>query len=424
MADQPFAGVTVVEFGQFIAVPYAAQLLADGGAHVIKVEPHEGDPTRHLAPIIPGETRHFLSRNRGKHSLLLDLRHDKAPRIIDGLLRQADVALFNLRPGLADSLGLDFATLSAKYPRLICGSVTAFGREGPDSGLAGMDYVVQARSGLMAAMGKVVEGMPSAGDSPIVDYMCAMTLAFGVTSALFRRSQTGSGGEVDVSLLGAAMALQATLFARIGEVDATADAEFLDWLAEARAAGTPFAEQLARSSGVRPSYMTTVYYRTYQTNDGAIGIACGSPQLRRKFMVATGAEDGMLERMLTTPREEIALHYAALQRQMEDLFRSRTTAEWQAALDAQGVPASRVLLPTELLHDEQVDANGLLHRFEHWGVGAVTLLGPPLKLDGDGFRPGHATARMGSESRDILAALGLDPGEVDDAIASGAVKSG
>ena len=187
MSEQPFAGITVIEFGQFIAVPYCAQLLADGGARVIKVEPHTGDPVRLLGPLAPGETRHFISRNRGKRVLPLDLRHAGSARILEALFSQADVALFNLRPGLGAELGLDFATLSPGYPRLITGNVTAFGAKGPDAGLAGMDLVVQARSGLMTAMGRMLDGMPAAGDTPIADFMCAMTLAFGVSTALYRR---------------------------------------------------------------------------------------------------------------------------------------------------------------------------------------------------------------------------------------------
>src|SRR6266513_359154 len=106
-SSRPFAGIEVVEFGQFIAVPFAAQLLAEGGAHVIKIESLEGDPTRHLAPLAPGETRHFMSRNRGKHSLPLDLRHPRARKIIERLLARADVILTNFRPGLAEEFGLD-----------------------------------------------------------------------------------------------------------------------------------------------------------------------------------------------------------------------------------------------------------------------------------------------------------------------------
>src|SRR5512145_2205348 len=205
MAEQPFAGLTVLEFGQFVAVPFCAQLLADGGAHVIKVEPHEGDPTRQLAPLAPGVTRHFLSRNRGKHSLPIDLRHPGAAAVLDALFAKADVALLNLRPGLAAELGMDYATLSARFPRLILGNVTAFGRQGPDAGLAGMDLVVQARSGLMASLGKIRDGVPATGEAPVADYICALALAFGVTAALLRRERTGRGGEVDVALFMAAL---------------------------------------------------------------------------------------------------------------------------------------------------------------------------------------------------------------------------
>ncbi len=421
MTDQPFAGLEVVEFGQFVAVPWCAQLFADGGAHVIKVEPHEGDPTRVLAPLAPGETRHFLSRNRGKHSLPLDLRHAMAPHILDALLSRAEVAFFNLRPGLGAELGLDFATLASRYPRLITGNVTAFGKEGPDRMLAGMDYVVQARSGLMASLGKVTDGLPSAGDSPVVDYMCAALLAFGVSSALYRRERSGRGGEVDVSLLGAAMGLQATLFTRVASADAAPDAELLSWLAEARAEGLPFAEQLKRNAGVRPSYMSTVYYRTYATRNSAIGVACGSPSLRRKFMAATGMEDPLLGK--DVPREEMAKHYAALQLLMEARLGERTTADWQAALDRAGVPASRVVLPVELLADEQTRLNGLIYDFDHPAVGRTTLLGPPIQLDGVGFRPGPPSAAFASETRAILAGIGLSGEEIERAVADGAVRA-
>src|SRR5512132_4602182 len=186
-SSRPFAGIEVVEFGQFIAVPFAAQLLAEGGAHVIKIESLDGDPVRHLSPIVPGETRHFLSRNRGKHSLPLDLRHPRAREVIDRLLARADVVLTNFRPGLAAELGLDWAGLAPRFPRIVVGNVSAFGRRGPDARLAGMDMVVQARSGLMASLGRLNDGVPTGGENPVVDYMCAMTLAFGIATALLRR---------------------------------------------------------------------------------------------------------------------------------------------------------------------------------------------------------------------------------------------
>ena len=153
-STQPFSGVRVVEFGQFVALPFCAQLLAEGGADVIKVEALDGDPARRQMPLAPDETRRFLSNNRGKHSLPLNLRSPAARPVSDALLERADVALTNFRPGLAAELGLDAVTLNARFPRLVVGTVTSFGHEGPDADLPGMDVVVQARTGLMAANGR------------------------------------------------------------------------------------------------------------------------------------------------------------------------------------------------------------------------------------------------------------------------------
>lgn len=420
-SEQPFDGITVIEFGQFVAVPYCAQLLADGGAYVVKVEPLEGEPTRHLTPLVPGETRHFLSRNRGKHSLPMDLRHPMSAQVLEALLAKADVLLVNLRPGLPEQLGLDYETLSARHPRLVAGYVTAFGTNGPDRGLAGMDYVVQARSGLMASLGKVVEGMPSAGDSPIADFMCAVSLSYGVASALFRRERTGRGGRLDVSLLSAAMALQTTLFTRVDAIDGPVDADFRSWLDGARAGGIPFPEQLAHSAGVRPSYMANVYYRTYETSDSAVAVACASPALQRRFTGAIGIEDTMQGKTANADRMELLHHYEALRLVVEAHMRTKSTAEWQRILEDAGLPVSPVFLPVELLTDEQVHANNLLHQDEHWALGPITTFSTPIRLDGEAMRPGPVTAPMGSETRTLLLQFGMTPGAADRAIREGAV---
>jgi len=375
---QPYAGIEVVEFGQFIAVPYCAQLLADGGARVIKIEALEGDPTRTLNPLAPGETRHFLSRNRGKHSLPLNLKHPSASRVIHALLVRADVVLTNFRPGLAHELGLDYATLAPRYPRLIVGNVTAFGQRGPDAMLAGMDLVVQARSGLMASNGRIVDGNPAAGDPPVADYMSAMSLAFGIASALFRRATTGRGGQVDVALLAAALVVQ--------------------------------------NNG-----MVRVYYRTYATKDAALAVACVSAGLQRAFMRATGMKDLAHERPIADPAEQ-QRHYDALGAAMEALMRTRTTAEWTKACDAQGLPASGVRLPVELMDDPQVLANEMLHDLDHPSLGPVRVVSNPVKMDEAGFRHSPATRPFGSETRDLLAELGFTAEEVDDMLREAATR--
>lgn len=408
---RPFAGIEVVEFGQFIAAPFCAQVLAEGGAHVVKVEALEGDPVRQLSPLAPGETRHFVSRNRGKHSLPLDLRHPSARTIIDRLLARADVVLTNFRPGLAAELGLEYESLAPRHPRLVVGNVTGFGRRGPDAMLAGMDLVLQARSGFMAAGGRVDNGVPAAGDSPVADYMCAMTLAFGVASALLRRTRTGRGGQVDVALLMAALVPQNNSMVRVERADGPIHAEARARLAELRRTGRPFAEQSALMMQIRTYAMINIYYRTYATKDAAIAVACVSPGLQKAFMQALGLTDDVGE--ARGNREKEAQHYAAFKPKVEAVLASKTTAEWKAIFDAAGTPASAVLLPFELLDDEQVRANGFMHDLQHPALGPVRVLAPPLQMDGPGFVPGPATAPFASETRAILGELGFGEAEVE-----------
>jgi crotonobetainyl-CoA:carnitine CoA-transferase CaiB-like acyl-CoA transferase len=414
-----FDGVTVLEFGQFVAIPYAGQMFADGGARVIKIEPPEGEPSRHLAPLAPHESRHFIMRNRGKHSLPLDLRHRDAREILDALLARADVVLTNMRPGLARELGLEYDQLAPRFPRVIVGNVTAFGRVGTDAGLAGMDLVVQARSGLLTTNGKMADGLPASGDSPVADYMCAALVSFGVAAALYERERTGHGSRVEASLLMAALVLQNNLMVRVEGVDGPTHAAFVDWLATARREGVPYAEQAERMPKSRPVGLMSVYYRTYATKDAALAIACGSPGLRRKFMESVGLKDAALD----GPVADEPAHYASLKSAVEAVIASRTTAEWRVALQARGVPASGVTLPVEILDDPQPSANGMFHRYEHPALGPVTVLGAPVTQGDDGFVAGGPTPAFGSETRDILSVAGFAAHDVDRLLKGGAVRS-
>jgi crotonobetainyl-CoA:carnitine CoA-transferase CaiB-like acyl-CoA transferase len=421
VSSKPYAGIKVIEFGQFIAVPYCAMLLAQGGADVIKVESLEGDPVRHFAPLVPGETRHYISRNRGKHSLPLNLKHPSAAAIIDALIRDADVVLTNLRPGLAGDLGLDYESLSGRYPRLVVGNVTAFGEKGPDAALAGMDLVVQARSGLMASNGKVRDGLPMAGEAPIIDYMCATQLAFGIASALLRRERTGRGGEVGVNLLMAGMALQNNLVLRVESVDGPVFRDVVEKLEAAREHGATFTEQAAIPPSARVNYMSSVYYRTYATKDAIVAIASGSPGLQRALMRAIGVKDRAHTEPITE-RAEQAAHYADLQTKCEAALATKTTAEWKAIFNEHGVPAGSVKFPIELPDDEQALANGMFADVEHPGLGTIRVLANPVSLDGGGFEPGLPTPEFGSETRTVLHGVGFADAEVDRFLAEGVTK--
>ena len=413
--NQPFASIRVVEFGQFVSVPFCAQLLAEGGAEVIKVEALAGDPTRLLRQITPLETRTFLSRNRGKRSLPLALRNRAARPVIDKLLAWADVALMNFRPGLDVELGLDPATLERRFPRLIAGSVTAFGKRGPEASFAGMDAVLQARTGLMAANGRMVDGRPASGDPVSADYMCAMSLAFGVSAALLRRERTGRGGAVDVSLMQAAMTLANNQLIRSEVEDTPGHAEVLARLAEQRRAGVPFAEQAKAMTTARALPMVRVYLRTYDTADAPIAVACGSRSLRVKFMAVIGLEDSEMDSPDSEAKHE---YYDQLTERVEAVMRMRTGADWTRALNAAGVPVAAVKFPVELFEDEHANANAMFHRLEHPEAGDFTVLSPPVAMDGDGFRAREAPGPFGSETDAVLNEIGFADAQVDDLVAA------
>ena len=416
--SQPFAGVRVIEFGQFVAVPFCGQLLAEGGAEVIKIEALEGDPTRRIGQLAEQETRIFISRNRGKRSLPLHLRHPRAPEIIDALLRDADVALMNFRPGLAEQLGLDADSLRARFPRLIVAAVTPFGRRGPDAGLAGMDIVVQARSGLMVANGRASDGRPASGDPVAADYMCAMSLAFGVASALLRRERSGEGGAVHASLIQAAMTLNNNQMMRVESADGPIHEQAKAELAELRAQGADYAAQRAALPYARARSMIDIYFRTYDTADGWLAVACGSRRLRQRFIEAIGLEDPHAGDDAPDRQQ----HYEDLRIRAEARMRERGTAAWEATLAEAGVPASRVLTPMELLDDPQTEANRMLHDLQHPEIGPIRLLSPPIALDEDGFQPQQATPPFASQTREILAELGFEEAEIDELVESSATK--
>ena len=416
--SQPFAGVRVIEFGQFVAVPFCGQLLAEGGAEVIKIEALEGDPTRRIGQLAEQETRIFISRNRGKRSLPLHLRHPRAPEVIDALLRDADVALMNFRPGLAEQLGLDADSLRARFPRLIVAAVTPFGRRGPDAGLAGMDIVVQARSGLMVANGRASDGRPASGDPVAADYMCAMSLAFGVASALLRRERSGEGGAVHASLIQAAMTLNNNQMMRVESADGPIHEQAKAELAELRAQGADYATQRAALPYARARSMIDIYFRTYDTADGWLAVACGSRRLRQRFIEAIGLEDPHAGDDAPDRQQ----HYEDLRIRAEARMRERGTAAWEATLAEAGVPASRVLTPMELLDDPQTEANRMLHDLQHPEIGPIRLLSPPIALDEDGFQPQQATPPFASQTREILTELGFEETQIDELVESGATK--
>ena len=190
-------GVRVVEFSQIIAAPFCGMLLSDMGADVIKVEPPEGEPWRVFAQFIPLESKTFISLNRGKRSLPLDLTKPEGQRIAQQLAARADVVIVNYRPDVPAKMGIDYETLAALNPRLIYCENTAFGRRGPDSYRPGYDIVIQAMTGLMAANNKTLNGVPQVPPLAAADFATGITMAWAICAALYARERTGRGQKIE-----------------------------------------------------------------------------------------------------------------------------------------------------------------------------------------------------------------------------------
>lgn len=420
MTSQPFEGIRVAEFGQFVAVPFCGQLLSEGGAEVIKIESPEGDPNRRMGELAPGESRIFISRNRGKHSLPLKLSDPAARPVIDALLQWADVVLMNFRPGLAGKLGLDPESLLAAHPRLVIGEITPFGKAGPDAGLSGMDIVVQARSGLMAAMGRIVDGRPAPGEPVISDYMAAMSLSYGIAAALFRRERTGKGGIVDVSLMQAAMTLANNQLVRSEDVDRNKHIERIAEINRLREDGAPFELQAEAVPSARVLPIRAIYFRTYETADGTIALACASRSLQVKLMRTLDLQDKGLEAAAEALPDD---YYESLKTQAEAVIRSKSSEAWISILNEAGIPVSTVKFPIEMFEDEQAAANGMFYLLDHPTAGQFRVLSPPVKLDQQGFQPAPATRPFGTETRSLLDELGLSAEQVKNLLAAGITRA-
>src|SRR6185503_6095776 len=218
--DAPLSDITVLDFTRVLSGPYCTMLLADMGARVIKIEqPRRGDDTRAWGPpFVSGESSYYLSINRNKESLTLDLKSPSAKPILDALLERADVVVENFRPGTMERLGLSYDTLTKAHPRLIYCSVSGFGQTGPRSAEPGYDAVIQGEAGLMSITG-AADGLPYRLGVAIADIVSGMFAAQGVAFALLARARTGRGQRVDVGMLDATAALltyQAGIFFATG----------------------------------------------------------------------------------------------------------------------------------------------------------------------------------------------------------------
>ncbi len=387
-------GITVLDLTRVLSGPYCTMMLADLGARVIKVEqPGKGDDTRGWGPpFINGESAYFLSINRNKESVTLDFKHPDGRAILDALLDRADVLVENFRPGTLTKLGLDYGTLSSKYPRLVYCSVSGFGHTGPRWKEAGYDAVMQAEGGLMSITGSA-DGPPYRLGVAIADIVSGMFAAQAITAALFARERTGRGQEVDISMLDSVVALltyQAGIYFAHGEAP-------------------------PRLGNRHP---TIVPYETFRAADGDFVIAVGNDDQWVRFCGATGFP---ADPRFTTNRDRVA-NYTTLKPLLDRCLSGQTRAHWIEVLKGVGVPCGSVRDLDEVFSDPQVRARDMLVELEHAVAGTLKMTGTPMKFSDTPGSVRTPPPLLGEHTRAVLTAdLGLTDAQVGDLRARGVI---
>jgi crotonobetainyl-CoA:carnitine CoA-transferase CaiB-like acyl-CoA transferase len=398
-ARGPLGGLRVLDYGQYVAAPFGTMLLADLGADVVKVEPPTGDQWRHYEPFAPGESRYFYALNRNKRSVAIDLKTEDGRAKSRELIRTADALVQNCLPERAKRFDLDRETVREINPRCVWVSISAFGSEGPDAQRPAYDLIAQALSGLLMADTRPDDTVPRRmGGLAVADFTCGLLAAIAVLAGLAAREDDRSHG-IEVSLLGAALAVQAQRFVSVEAMDRSTRAERLEL-------GPPFAtpedlaslaDRIVRLDELEP------YYRTYRCADGFLALACLNTRHRLEVCAVLGLNDPWAANPQGAPEdEEERQRRLAHAREVEDAFEARPVAEWVETLGARSVPASEVRFLDLLYEDGQVEANGLLQTVNQPAVGDVRLLGNVFKVDGVAAPAARGAPGLGEHAPELL----------------------
>ena len=388
-ASGPLLGVKVVDFCSFIAGSYAAMLLGDLGAEVIKVEPPAGDRARAWGPFLAGESRLFQGWNRSKRSLAIDLTTDEGRAVVHRLIERADVVIENFRPGITAKLQIDYATARRLNPGIVYCSSTGFGSRGPLRLRPAYDPVLQALGG--AAHGNLRYGGKVAICSVAVsDYQAAMLAVAGVLAALYHRQRTGEGQHLETSLLQAIMSAQS------------------HWYCQA------LQREEEGPAGICP-------YRLFETKDEPIFVGAPTDDFFRRLCEALGvpelAED---PNYLTNPQR--LRHQTELYARLAPCFRTKSAAEWERLLVEKEVPCAVVGTYQQFFAHPQVEAMDMNPVVDHPSIGPLRLAGVPIHFEKTPGRIQQAAPTLGQHTDEILRECGYDSETIEALRRKGVIR--
>jgi formyl-CoA transferase len=381
-------GIRIVDQTQVMAGPFASMLLADMGAEVIKVEPPEGEHSRHVGPeAAPGVSASFLAVNRGKRGITLDLKQPEGVAVLKRLVATADVLVENYRPGVAARLGVDYPTLAALNPRLIYCSISGFGQTGPYASRGGYDLIAQGMAGIMSATGSD-GGPPVKVGVPIADLGAGLFALLGILAALRARRLTGRGQQVDTSLFEAALALsawEATEYWYTGEIP--------------KRLGT--------------AHRLNAPYQAFHASDGYFTVGAANPKLWPIFAGLVG-RGGLVQDARFKGVGDRVKNRAALEQEIEVATSKETRAHWLAKCEAAGIPAGPIYNIPEAQADPHAQARGMVQELDHPQAGRVKALGNPVKLSRSPATLRSAAPLLGADTDAVLAGIGYGASEIAD----------
>ena len=364
----PLSGVTVVDLSRILAGPYCTMLMAELGARVIKVEtPRTGDDARHYGPFLKGKSAYFMSINRGKESIALDLKSEGDRAIFEKLLARADVVVENFRPGTMEKLGYGWDTLHKKFPKLIYASASGFGHSGPDSQRPAYDMVVQGMGGIMSITG-TPGGPPMRIGMSIGDIGAGLYTCIGVNSALYHRALTGEATKVDIGMFDCQLALLENAILR--------------YFLSGKAPGP---------LGVR--HPNIAPFEAFDASDGYIIIAAGNDSLYVKLCTAIGRPELAKEERYCTNDLRLR-NMESLKIELEKVLKTKPVEHWLKVFDEAGIPAGPINNVGQAIESAQAKARNMVVTAEDPTAGTVKLVGNPIKLSSF---PDPATRRPAPE---------------------------